>query len=98
MHWFTGKATRTHRMCEEISEGVSRDFQLIPGPKAQRRVRPPEQLLTYLGNRFFEYPGHPCNRFLDSWSLRSSVLCSELQIDYKACGRPSDGRPASKET
>ena len=27
MHWFTGKATRTHRMCDEISGGV-RDFRL----------------------------------------------------------------------
>ena len=97
-HWFTGKATKTQRMCEEISGDVSRDLRLIPETTAQRRVRPPEQLLTYLGNRFFDYPDHLCNRFCDFWSLRSSVLCSDHQIDENARARPSEGRPAQSET
>ena len=80
-----------------MSGGVSRDFQLIPRPTPQGRVRLLQQLLTYLCNRGFDYPDHLSNRFDDSWSLRSSVLCSQLQLDKYARARPSEGRQAPRE-
>ena len=99
MHWFTVKKQPEHTgMCEEISGGVSRDFRLIPGPTAQRRVRLPEELLTYPGNRFSDYPDHLCNRGVDSWNLSSCVFCCELQIEENARARPSEGHPAHRET
>ena len=73
-------------------------FPIDPWADGPTTCQIPEQFLTYLGNRFFDYPDHLCNRFVDSLRLRSCVLCSELQIDENSLARPSQGRPAPRES